>query len=162
MKSQVILRIIGICTFAAVSCTGVSCKSTKDTPLSTDEYVDYTDDPFDAAGNYDTNWVANNDSSTSKPTTSGSSGSSSSKPKPASTSKPKPKPKPKPVVKPKPKPKPKPAPPKPIVVTVKKGDTLYGLALKYGTTVSAIKSYNGLSSDSIRDGRTLRIPPKKR
>lgn len=160
MKSQAILRIIGICTFAAVSCTGVSCKSTKDTALSSDQYVDYTDDPFDAAGNYDTNWVANNDSSTSKPTSSAGSSGSSSKPKPSSSSKPKPKPKP--VVKPKPKPKPKPVPPKPIVVTVKKGDTLYGLASRYGTTVSAIKSYNGLSSDTIRDGRTLRIPPKKR
>lgn len=42
--------------------------------------------------------------------------------------------------------------------TVKKGDTLYSLARKNGTTVSKIKSANGLSSDLIRIGQTLKIP----
>ena len=41
---------------------------------------------------------------------------------------------------------------------VKKGDTLSGIARKYGTTVSKIKSANGLKSDMIRDGKSLRIP----
>ncbi|MEM0896207.1 MAG: LysM peptidoglycan-binding domain-containing protein [Verrucomicrobiota bacterium] len=38
------------------------------------------------------------------------------------------------------------------------GDTLWGLSRKYGTTVSAIKKANGLSSDTIVNGRTLKIP----
>lgn len=42
--------------------------------------------------------------------------------------------------------------------TVAKGDTLYGLARKYGTTVTKIKSANGLSGDLIRTGQKLKIP----
>lgn len=42
--------------------------------------------------------------------------------------------------------------------TVKKGDTLYGLALRYGTTVAKIKSANGMSSDMLKIGRVLKIP----
>lgn len=66
-----------------------------------------------------------------------------------------PKPKPKLVSKPKPKPK-----PKPVVVrhTVRKGDTLSGLASKYGTSTSKIRSANNLSGSMIRLGQTLTIP----
>jgi nucleoid-associated protein YgaU len=42
--------------------------------------------------------------------------------------------------------------------TVVKGDTLYGLARRYNTSVAKIKSANGLSSDLIRIGQRLRIP----
>lgn len=42
--------------------------------------------------------------------------------------------------------------------TVKSGDTLSGIARKYGTSVSKIKAANGLKSDMIRNGRTLTIP----
>ena len=42
--------------------------------------------------------------------------------------------------------------------TVKRGDTLSGIAKRYGSSVSRIKSANGLKSDMIRDGRTLVIP----
>ena len=45
-----------------------------------------------------------------------------------------------------------------VTVTVKKTDTLYSLARKYGTSVGAIKSANGLKSDVLRTGRTLKIP----
>ena len=41
---------------------------------------------------------------------------------------------------------------------VDKGDTLYGIARKRGTTVAKIKSANGLSSDLIRPGQSLKIP----
>ena len=44
---------------------------------------------------------------------------------------------------------------------IQSGDTLYGLALKNGTTVAAIKAANGLKSDTIVDGKSLRIPKKK-
>lgn len=42
--------------------------------------------------------------------------------------------------------------------TVTKGDTLYGIARKKGTTVAKIKSANGLSGDIIRPGQSLKIP----
>jgi LysM repeat protein len=41
---------------------------------------------------------------------------------------------------------------------VKKGDTLSGIASRYGSSVSRIKAANGLKSDMIRDGRSLIIP----
>lgn len=42
--------------------------------------------------------------------------------------------------------------------TVRSGDTLSGIARKYGSSVSKIKSANGLKSDMIRVGRTLVVP----
>lgn len=60
---------------------------------------------------------------------------------------------------PKPKPKPQPKPqPKVTYHTVRKGDTLYGLAKRYGTTVGKIQSANGISGSMIRIGQKLKIP----
>lgn len=42
--------------------------------------------------------------------------------------------------------------------TVKSGDNLGAIARRHGTTVAKIKAANGLSSDMIRAGRTLKIP----
>lgn len=42
--------------------------------------------------------------------------------------------------------------------TVQPGDTLYGISRRHGTSVNAIKSANGLSSDLIRIGQVLAIP----
>ena len=42
--------------------------------------------------------------------------------------------------------------------TVRSGDTLWQLAQRYGTTVSAIKNLNGLSSDNLSIGQVLLIP----
>jgi len=42
--------------------------------------------------------------------------------------------------------------------TVKSSDTLYGIAKKHHTTVSKLKSMNGLKSDVIRDGQKLKLP----
>lgn len=67
----------------------------------------------------------------------------------------------KPVTVAKSKPQPK-AKPKPAALTykVKNGDTLYRLANRYNTSVAAIKQANGMSSNTLQNGRTLRIPRK--
>lgn len=48
----------------------------------------------------------------------------------------------------------------PVIHTVKKGDTLYGLARKYGATVSAIQKANGIKGSNIGIGKRLTIPRK--
>ena len=46
-----------------------------------------------------------------------------------------------------------------VYYTVQKGDTLYQLAKKYGTTVGMIARYNGIvDPDRILEGQELRIP----
>ena len=67
-----------------------------------------------------------------------------------------PAPSPSPVVKPTPSPAATLAPGTTYVV--KSGDTLYGIAASYGVTVKAIKSLNGLTSNTLRVGQKLRIP----
>ena len=52
------------------------------------------------------------------------------------------------------KPKKKP----PVTHTVRKGDTLYGLARKYGTSVSSIQRANRLKGTNIGLGKMLIIP----
>ena len=37
------------------------------------------------------------------------------------------------------------------------GDTLYNISRKYGTSVEALKKINGLTSDLIRVGQSLRL-----
>lgn len=46
----------------------------------------------------------------------------------------------------------------PIWYTVKPGDTLGGIARRYGISVAGLKKANGLTSDLIRAGQKLRIP----
>jgi LysM repeat protein len=58
----------------------------------------------------------------------------------------------------KPKPKSKPAP-KFTTVTVKQGDSLYALSKRYGVSVGAIQSANGMGSSTLlKNGRSLKIP----
>jgi putative chitinase len=48
--------------------------------------------------------------------------------------------------------------PNEFVYVVRTGDTLWGLALRFGTTVEAIKDRNGLTSDIIYADQRLYIP----
>ncbi|MFP4540581.1 MAG: LysM peptidoglycan-binding domain-containing protein [Opitutales bacterium] len=48
--------------------------------------------------------------------------------------------------------------PSDIPYTVRRGDTLSGIALRHGTTVATLKRANGLRSDRILVGQTLMIP----
>lgn len=56
----------------------------------------------------------------------------------------------------------RPSPPKPMHSTrshtVAKGDTLYSLSRRYGTTVEAIQRANGLNGTLIRLGDSIKIP----
>jgi len=45
-----------------------------------------------------------------------------------------------------------------IKYTVVRGDTLYGIARKYGTTVDEIKELNNLASNTLSIGQVLKIP----
>ena len=108
--------------------------------------------PFDEDGNYIEAWADN----PPKPGLVLSSRDPKPAPKIAST--PTPAYKPNPVPAARPKPRPVVVKPKRIRHLVRKGDTLWGLARKYGTTVSKIKSANGLRGDVIRAGKTYLIP----
>jgi LysM repeat protein len=162
-----------------------NCKSTKGggTTASTPSHnMSRSEYPFDENGNYHEEWVKGNDTNANvvdltknnppsvftgttdprdadtppatKPRVSSSGGG-----KPASKPSSKPTSKPTVASKPKPKPKPKPPAPKFTTVTVKKGDTLYGLAQRYSVSVGAIQSANGMgSSTNLKDGRSLKIP----
>ena len=52
------------------------------------------------------------------------------------------------------------APVMPIIVgyTIARGDTLSGIAVRYGTSARRIKEVNGLRGDQIRVGQVITIP----
>lgn len=120
--------------------------------------------PFDSKGNYIEGWADNpprrtykkstsktskSSSTTKKSTPSKSTSKTTTKPKTSSKSKTKTKPK---VIRPKTKP--------PIMHTVRKGDTVYGLARKYGADPNAIIKANSVKKGIIRIGQRLVIPRK--
>ena len=51
-----------------------------------------------------------------------------------------------------------PAPSASTTYTVKSGDTLYDIAIKYKVSVAAIKTLNGLTSNTLHVGQVLKIP----
>ena len=162
-------------------CGGASRETTKPLLPSTTAYNPGYG-PFDKNGNYveawadkparQRNWARQSIASnipTRKPVTT---------PSPLVSSRPAPKPGPvvasrqktvsKPPVASSP-PRPRPATPKPVVPpaakpkpttrhTVVKGDTLYSLGRRYGTSVGAIQRANGISGSLIKIGQILRIP----
>ncbi|WP_147372811.1 LysM peptidoglycan-binding domain-containing protein, partial [Calidithermus terrae] len=42
--------------------------------------------------------------------------------------------------------------------TVQRGDTLYSIAKRFGTTVAALRELNGLSGNALSLGQVLRLP----
>ncbi|MDE6074469.1 MAG: LysM peptidoglycan-binding domain-containing protein, partial [Muribaculaceae bacterium] len=42
-------------------------------------------------------------------------------------------------------------------ITVQKGDNLYKLAKRYGTTVDKLRSLNGMKNDNLQAGQKLRV-----
>ena len=57
-----------------------------------------------------------------------------------------------------PSPSPSPSASAALTYRVQKGDTLIGIATRFGTSVTAIRSLNGLTSTVIHVGQVLRIP----
>ncbi len=47
-----------------------------------------------------------------------------------------------------------------ITYTVQNGDTLSSIGWNYGLKIASIKALNGLSSDNIRPGQQLKLPPQ--
>ncbi|MCB8926591.1 MAG: LysM peptidoglycan-binding domain-containing protein [Ardenticatenaceae bacterium] len=45
-----------------------------------------------------------------------------------------------------------------VIYTVQRGDTLYSIARRYGSTVDAVKAANGLANNNISPGQQLIIP----
>ena len=113
----------------------INLYGTTQTPPHSMEQKDY---PFDASGNYMVSWASqgrSEASSTDIEAWSRSVSSSSSKKK-ATSSKSR----------------------GGSSYTIKQGDTLGAIAARNGTTVSKLKAANGMSSDFIRAGKTLKIP----
>jgi len=132
-----------------------SCKSTKDSSPYEDPYVanfgnDGGYNPYPDSGGYASTPTYET------PPVDEYAFSAPAKPAPSTSTYTPPKPAPKPTPKPVAKPKPKVAASR--THTVAKGETLYGLARKYGSSVAKIKSANGLSGDLIRIGQKLKIP----
>ena len=57
-----------------------------------------------------------------------------------------------------PTPKATPTPKISTTYVVQKGDTLYGIASKFKTTVAELKRINGLTSNNLHVGQKLNIP----
>ena len=53
---------------------------------------------------------------------------------------------------------PPPEPPSGVIVEVQPGDTLYGIARRYGVTASAVKELNNLPGMVVRPGQRLALP----
>jgi LysM repeat protein len=131
--------------------------------------------PFDEHGNYRDDWaddptkwrrpggskptpqLAKNDQPPANAMPIVRTSSPPARPAPPSTTRVQSAPKPRPTVAAKPKPKPK---PKATRYTVKKGDSLYAIASRNGSSVAAIQKANNIKGSLIRPGQSLVIPKR--
>jgi nucleoid-associated protein YgaU len=162
------------CIIIGIAIALAGCSSNR--PKVESEIADYHPPgtgPFDSSGNYVESWADKPSrwrgrsvprppsQMPSKPTEQPRQVASTPPPRttppPVASNSPPP---PMPAAKPKPQPKPKPVKvkPKSLRITVKKGDTLYGIARRHSSSVAKIKKANGLKSDLIRPGQRLTIP----
>jgi len=120
--------------------------------------------PFDRRGNYVEAWADNpakwrgGDRKPTPPRTttpSRPSQATASNQRPAQQSRPAQTAQNRPAATPQPRPQPR---PQARTYTVKRGDTLSGIASRHRTTVAALRRANGISGDLIRPGQVLRIP----
>lgn len=148
--------IISALCIASLGFVGVSCKSTGTAAggqddgayVGNDDSKGEYDNVYEMGGgdNYDTYSYESDDANTSSYNYESNDYSSN----PAPTKK---------TYKPAPtKPAYKPAPARSSSHTVARGDTLFNLSRRYGTSVAAIQNANGLNGDLIRIGEVLTIP----
>lgn len=162
-----IRQFLSAITIASLGLFGVSCKSTGTAKGGGDDGA-YVGGYDSGNGEYDNVYEmgGSDDASYSYETADNSSSSSSynyesndysSSPAP---SKPKYVPVPEPAYTPPPsKPSSSPAPSaNRSTHTVERGDTLFNISRRYGTSVAAIQNANGLNGDLIKIGETLTIP----
>ena len=161
-----IRKLISTLSIASLGIFGVSCKST-----NTAQNGGYDDGAYagnGTAGEYDNVYeTGGGDTYDSYSDTNSSSGNSynyesndySSSPAPSQPTY-TPAPAPQPTYTPAPTPTytPAPAPSGARSHTVARGDTLFNISRRYGTSVGAIQSANSLNGDLIRIGETLTIP----
>ncbi|MCB1077857.1 MAG: LysM peptidoglycan-binding domain-containing protein [Verrucomicrobiae bacterium] len=169
--------LTGVAALISIGCAGnPKYKSAKigDDRLATPPHnLSPAEYPFDDDGRYRKDWVANPSSAKrsrrSAPPQQMASNNYQAPPPPPSNYAPPPtistpgpsapSYSPPPPPRPDPKPTPPPAAAKPAKYhTVVKGDTLYSISRKFSVTVAQLKSTNGLTSDTIRIGQTLRVP----
>jgi LysM repeat protein len=82
-------------------------------------------------------------------------------PEPTGTPAPTPTKTPKPTKSPPPSATPRPSPSSAVVATtykVKSGDTLYGISIRFHTSVKAIQELNNLTGTTLHIGQVLKIP----
>lgn len=153
---QPIRSITTAAAILAIAAVSPSCKSTKSGATNLPSYswaaldaqlpdgsnatpqhnLSQYEYPFDANGRYVSSWAAEGERRKGRAAYTSSSGSSRSRSSSSSSR----------------------SKSKTRYHRVKSGDTLWGLSRRYGTSVAAIKRANGLRSDIIVDGKTLKIP----
>ena len=118
----------------------INLHGSKETPPHSMDKSEY---PFDTEGNYKTDWVANGGRGSSESDYGSWRSSHGGEPTPAKNYTP---------------PKKKTTTSRTTIYKIKPGDSLSVIAARHKTTVSKLKAANGLKSDLIRAGKTLKIP----
>jgi LysM repeat protein len=158
-----IRHFITAISIASLGFFGVGCKSTKTAKGGGDDgaYVGYDsgngeyDNVYEMGGSGDDTYSYESADDTGGNSYNYESNDYSSSPAPTSSKPSKPAYSPPPT---KPASKPAPTPAARSSHTVQRGDTLFNISRRYGTSVAAIQNANGLNGDLIKIGEVLTIP----